>query len=439
MSEALQIADVNMNMRSTQKSVVNDTINNLLIHTDNVQHIVSGEYESYTFAVEDPTDTLNLKNLMLHKQLDGSYLPILFTYDLNTSDLSNSVIQYQILDKTLVSSTQKSGLIDFIIGAMNPCGWDDSCACWRLDGDIIIIQMTSDTCNIFSAPVDTISPGESPSGGSSNSDPGSGGDPNNNPGGGPYTGSGSSSGSGSSNPDQPGNDDSADNDAPDDCLQLSNGDCFNGAATAPIKLERPSPVDPDTQDVFDSLEDELKDFINDPNQNELRREIDEYLQDENYSQEAKEQIRDLLENEVTYPYPHCSSFEFAQEIGQGVRACAVTDLNETFYAYGSQNGQQGLFYVPVNYSLIYFTMPSWRTNGQSATLTSVAVNSAFDSTSEWFSNNPDATAIEVSNFLEAKINQEMSNYGGTMTFNPPFNIRNPAPFVTSFFNTGNCN
>jgi uncharacterized protein YcfL len=66
-SEALQIADANMNMRSSQKSVVNDTLNNLWIHTDNVHHIVSGEYESYTFAVEDPTDTLNLKNLMLHK------------------------------------------------------------------------------------------------------------------------------------------------------------------------------------------------------------------------------------------------------------------------------------------------------------------------------------------------------------------------------------
>lgn len=161
---------------------------------------------------------------------------------MNTNDLSNSVIHYKVLDKTVVTSTQKSGIVDFIIGTLNPCGWGDSCACWRLDGEVFIIDMKSDTCTIFSEPVETISPGEGPSGGGGDPNAGSGGvggDPNSgsgNVGGGFNSGPGANPGDGSSGSNQSGNDGNPNNNQQDDCLQLSNGDCFKGAATEPVEL-----------------------------------------------------------------------------------------------------------------------------------------------------------------------------------------------------------
>ena len=63
-------------------------------------------------------------------------------------------------------------------------------------------------------------------------------------------------------------------------------DCGN--ATIPIPVDLPVSVDEDTQNFFDSLEDELEEYINNPDRDELRKEVDDYLKEELHRQEAKD-------------------------------------------------------------------------------------------------------------------------------------------------------
>ncbi len=157
---------------------------------------------------------------------------------------------------------------------------------------------------------------------------------------------------------------------------------------------------------------------------------------------GRNEVRDgngVCVEETSFPYPHCSSFEYYKPPGSLVTACAVTGLNDTFYAEGERNGVQGIFEVPVNYPLIFFTMPSWRTNGSAATYTAVAVNNAFNATQAWFASNPEATADEVGDKLDTNLIFEMGYFSGSMSAIPPFPLSNPAPYQTSLFNTGNCN
>jgi hypothetical protein len=62
----------------------------------------------------------------------------------------------------------------------------------------------------------------------------------------------------------------------------------------PIEVDLLKPVDEDTQDFFDNLEDELEEFINDADQNDLREEADGFLKIEVYSTKAKLFITEYL-------------------------------------------------------------------------------------------------------------------------------------------------
>ena len=159
---------------------------------------------------------------------------------------------------------------------------------------------------------------------------------------------------------------------------------------------------------------------------------------ENGCSETKDAIIEYLDDVSSIIYPDCSSFEFAQPPGESVRACAVIGMQNTFYAYGVQNGTTGTFEMFIGYPLVYFTMPTWRTNGQSATLTAKAVNKAYNKTEAWFVLNPFATEQQIGNKLSSYILNEMAKYGGTMTQTPPFNIPSPAPYMVSLAGTGNC-
>lgn len=167
--------------------------------------------------------------------------------------------------------------------------------------------------------------------------------------------------------------------------------------------------------------------------------ISQYLDQNQCSEQAQEIFVEFLENVSAYPFPHCSSFEYSKPPGVNTRACAVTNLTETFYAYGEQNGQLGTFVVTAHYSIVFFTMPTWMTNGQAATNTAIAVQKAFKMTKDWFYINYDATEAEIQFYLDSSLIQQMALFGGTKTDIPPFNIPSPAPYTTSLFGTGNCN
>jgi len=68
-----------------------------------------------------------------------------------------------------------------------------------------------------------------------------------------------------------------------------------------------------------------------------------------------------------------------------------------------------------------------------------AVNDAFDEVENWFEIHPNATEAEVSVIYDAALTSNLAIFGGTWTLTPPFNIPNPAPYVSSLFTTGNCN
>jgi len=167
--------------------------------------------------------------------------------------------------------------------------------------------------------------------------------------------------------------------------------------------------------------------------------INDSLNENGCSEEVQEDVIEFLENVFVYPYPHCSSFEYAKPPNINIRACAVTNLTETFYAYGRLNGQVGTITATVNYSLVFFVMPTWMTNGQAATSTAIAVNNALNLTKNWFLINYEASESEIITYLDFMLIEQMALFAGTKTDFPPFTIPSPAPYVTSLLSTGNCN
>ena len=168
--------------------------------------------------------------------------------------------------------------------------------------------------------------------------------------------------------------------------------------------------------------------------------LNNYINDNNCSIEAKDFAKEMIEELADIVVPDCSSFEYAQPAGEIVKACAVTNLNESFYALAlNEDGSWRFTDIDVNYPLLFFTMPTWLTNGQAANETARAVNQAFNDTQDWFLANPLATEYEVGAQLDIFLMSRMVAIGGTWTLSPPFNIPSPAPYVTAIFFSGNCN
>ncbi len=135
----------------------------------------------------------------------------------------------------------------------------------------------------------------------------------------------------------------------------------------------------------------------------------------------------------------CRSFEYAQPPGALQKGCAVTNFNHTFYALGI-NSQGNPYYgdIESNVSIIYFTMPTWMTNGQAANLTAKAVTFAANATDVYFFTNPYDSEYEVIDFFRNTLYARLAIYGGSFsTTNEPFPIPSPAPYITSVVGISN--
>jgi len=183
---------------------------------------------------------------------------------------------------------------------------------------------------------------------------------------------------------------------------------------------------------------ELIDFIS---QNPSYYFILNYLNYEEWSQETIEFVNYafsvLNENENANPFlgADCRSFEYAQPPGANKKGCAVTNFNHTFYAAGVfPNGSPYYGEIESNIPIIYFTMPSFMTNGRAANLTAKAVTYAIKATDLYFAENPTVSATVLGN----RLTHYLGLVGGTVnTSTPPFSIPSPAPYITSVLGISN--
>ena len=130
----------------------------------------------------------------------------------------------------------------------------------------------------------------------------------------------------------------------------------------------------------------------------------------------------------------CRSFEFAKPPGSLVRACAVKDMDLTFYTAGIRsNGSPYYGEIDINTSLIHFIAPNWMTNSQAANATALAVTTAIQETDLHFLNNPDISQQNLANFFNSALVTNMASIGGAVSPIAPFPIPSPAPYVSSFF------
>ncbi len=246
---AKQLVKKHLNTNLAKKSRTYDSINEIWIDDSKVQYVKSGEYESYTYAVIDPTNPSKLKNLLLQKQIDSTYLPVLLTYDIDSTDFSNSSIEYEVLNSSALNNNESSDVIEFLIsiGDLNSCNnvtflGGSGCACWTLTDNVISIDVLEDNCTIFTSDPaeeidDTLTESGSSGGGGNNTSTDDT-SPDGQTGGGFNTGGGDdndsstgpTSGSSGQQDEDPDNDQNNTQEQ-DDCLTLSNGDCSKGGAT----------------------------------------------------------------------------------------------------------------------------------------------------------------------------------------------------------------
>ncbi|GAK88252.1 hypothetical protein JCM19297_2765 [Nonlabens ulvanivorans] len=301
LNKALSSAKESMSINTFQKSVY-DSINGFWIDDSQVNHVSSGDYESYTFGVHNPMDSVNVKNLVFHKLKDSTYVPILITFNVDSLNNSTTHIEYKKLSSGIATSFYKSNNQDLL----RPCEWNPTdCECFRITGGIITIETSDDPdCLTEEETDESISTGNDSNGGGANSDDDQDDDDNGGITNGPDTAGGWSSGGQSGGLPSDNNTNEPD-DPCNDQLTLSNGDCA-GVITSPVIdiKPAPAPVDDDTQAFFDSLEqtdEELWRFINDSDQDDLRQQLQNFLGDENHSDEAKdfaeEAIKAKQENE----------------------------------------------------------------------------------------------------------------------------------------------
>lgn len=74
--------------RSFTKSLMHDSINDFYVDDSRALYIQQSIYDSYTFAIEDPSDSTSIKNLLLSKQADDSYDAFLVKYNFNLRNMA---------------------------------------------------------------------------------------------------------------------------------------------------------------------------------------------------------------------------------------------------------------------------------------------------------------------------------------------------------------
>ena len=149
---------------------------------------------------------------------------------------------------------------------------------------------------------------------------------------------------------------------------------------------------------------------------------------------AKYSIEVMMANSNANPLlgSDCRSFEFARPPGALQKACAVKDFRHTFYSAGvTQGGGIVVSEIDSNFPLIYFTMPSWMSNGQAANNTAKAITRAVKATDLYYANNPKVSKFVLGDKFIEYIQFSLKLYGGKMTQKAPFNIPSPAPYITS--------
>ena len=139
----------------------------------------------------------------------------------------------------------------------------------------------------------------------------------------------------------------------------------------------------------------------------------------------------------------CRSFEYAQAPGSSIKACAVTNFNNNFYyGFTRPDGSWQAGYFPLNNSLIYFTMPTWMTNGYAANLTAEAVSGAILLTDLYVLDNAsdELTLQQVISEFSNNLRNAMNAIGGDVTATAPFLIPSPAPYLINIGGaTTDCN
>jgi len=164
-------------------------------------------------------------------------------------------------------------------------------------------------------------------------------------------------------------------------------------------------------------------------ENEENREIAEYA------------LEILKANPDANPFlgADCRSFEYAQPLGALQKGCAVANFNHTFYTAGIRpNGSPYYGEIDINYSEIYFTMPTFLTNGQAANATAIAVTEAIKEADIYFFENPDISEFDLNDFFRSRMMANLALVGGSFsTTVEPFPIPNPAPYITSILGLSN--
>lgn len=404
------------NIKSNESNKeVYSSIYDFIIDTDYVTYIENedGSYHSYTFPIFRTNSNGFTENLLLSFQPDGSYRVFIVSYDLTSLDKDSLLNGEEINldDKTTFTEIDGTDLITDIFSKEYACGFNTELICYETPCEIDGCwepQWTGIECDSFvffvecsggASGVTTLGD-ESVSGGTS--------------------GVGASSGGNGS--EIPNIDVTIPTIQPWESISI----CINGinemGATDNTLL---------TPEMTSWLQTQPKSIVDT---------INSFLHVNDCNESSQELIIEYIENQLSFPYPHCSSFEFAQPFGENVRACAVTDLGDSFYAMAVNPDLSGGFYnIEINYPIIYFTMPTWMTNGEAATKTAEAVNLAFEDTIEWYQENPTVEDFVLGIQLDLFLQTRMNAIGGTWTLTPPFNIPSPAPFVTSIWGTGNCN
>ncbi len=135
-------------------------------------------------------------------------------------------------------------------------------------------------------------------------------------------------------------------------------------------------------------------------------------------------------------FANCLSWEFANQ-SNGVKAAAVTGINNLFVGIRDVNGQRSVISIPAVFGTLYFTAPSHWTNGRAATVTALAYDVATKETEAWFATHINASDQALKDKWRTNLVLAISSFGGTVSGTNHHGVFRPAPFVRSFTPT-NC-
>ncbi len=189
-------------------------------------------------------------------------------------------------------------------------------------------------------------------------------------------------------------------------------------------------------------EDLLERVLDNMNNNNITVEdavdILDYVKDESVTDEAINTANMALnllidkEDDQVILFADCGSFEYANQ-ADGVKACGVTGITNTFIGFRDINGQRALVSVPITGSKpFYFTAPSHWTNGRAATLTASAYDLATKKTEAWFMLHPNTSDQALLNEWKNALFTAMKAIGGSISNENHHNVFRTAPFVRSF-------